>query len=152
MVANCVWQGCFAPARLLDRSPGLQGIPPDTCSMCLAQAPPPPDPTTWIETRAHVDSSVIAPVTVVAMLVIRTVLVEVRQPGSARREWSFLSNRCAMAAGAATASLVSIGGWQAAGFAATAWAVLAGALTAHIVDLRTGPADVRREDSNDTHR
>lgn len=40
MVANCVWQDCFAPAGLLDRSPGLQGIPPDTCSMCLAKAAP----------------------------------------------------------------------------------------------------------------
>jgi len=86
------------------------------------------------------------------MLVIRTALVEIRQPGSAHREWSFLSNRCAMTAGAATASLASVGGWQAVGFAATAWAVLAGALVAHIVDLRSGPAEVRREDSNDAHR
>ncbi|MGW3423666.1 hypothetical protein [Streptomyces phaeochromogenes] len=98
------------------------------------------------------DSSETAPVTVVAMLVIRTALLEIRQPGSSRREWAFLSNPCAMAAGCATPSLVSVGGWQAIGFAATAWAVLAGALVAHIVDLRTGPAEVRREDANDTHR
>ena len=45
-----------------------------------------------------------------------------------------------MAAGCATVSFVSVGVWQAVGFAATAWAVLAGALVAHIVDLSTGPA------------
>ena len=86
------------------------------------------------------DSSLLAPVAVIAMLVIRTALVEIRRPGSAGRQWSFLTKRQATTAGVAAAVLVSAVGWQAAGFAGVAWAVLAGALVAHIVVL-TSRAD-----------
>ncbi|GGR92669.1 hypothetical protein GCM10010269_34630 [Streptomyces humidus] len=86
------------------------------------------------------DASLMAPLAVIAMLVIRTGLVEIRRPGSVRRQWSFLTRRWAVAAGAAAAVLVSVVGWQAAGFGAVAWAVLTGALVAQIADL-TSQAD-----------
>jgi hypothetical protein len=87
----------------------------------------------------RVDASLIAPVTVVALLVIRTALVEMRHPGSARRQWCFLARRRPMTAGATVAVLLCVGGWRAAGIASVAWAVLAGALVAHVVHLSTGP-------------
>jgi hypothetical protein len=85
------------------------------------------------------DPSLIAPVAVVAMLAVRTALVEIRNPGSARRQWPLLADRRAVVAGAGAASVLAVGGWQAASFAAVAWAVLAGALVAYIVALPTGP-------------
>ncbi|WP_405905281.1 MULTISPECIES: hypothetical protein [unclassified Streptomyces] len=94
------------------------------------------------------DPSLIAPVAVVAMLAIRTALAEIRDPGSARQHWSFLCNRRAIAVGAATASILSVGGWQAAGFAAMPWAVLAGTLVAYIGDLRTSPEAEATDDQN----
>ncbi|MDX2546177.1 hypothetical protein ACOT81_27510 [Streptomyces sp. WI04-05B] len=81
------------------------------------------------------DSSVPAPVAVIAMLVIRTALVEIRRPGSAGRQWSFLPRWRATTAGVAAAVLVSAVGWQTAGFAGVAWAVLVGSLVAYVVDL-----------------
>ncbi|MFJ4791077.1 hypothetical protein [Streptomyces sp. NPDC088794] len=89
-----------------------------------------------------------APVAAVAMLVIRTALVEIRHPGSARRQWCFLARRQPMISGATVAVLLSVGGWRAAGFASVAWAVLAGALIAHIVHLSTAPAADRPRDRN----
>ncbi|WP_234441571.1 hypothetical protein [Streptomyces sp. WM6386] len=46
------------------------------------------------------------------------------------------------------AVLLSVVGWRAAGGAAVAWAVLAGALVAHIVHLPTTPAAGRTGDQN----
>lgn len=94
------------------------------------------------------DASLMAPVIVVAMLVIRTALVEIRHPGSARRQWCFLARRRPMTAGAGVAVLLCLVGWRSAGIASVAWAVLAGALTAHIVHLSTGPEAKRAEDRN----
>ncbi|MGW0758394.1 hypothetical protein ACWD1Y_18280 [Streptomyces sp. NPDC002814] len=94
------------------------------------------------------DTSLVAPVTVVAMLVIRTALVEMRHPGSARRQWCFLARRRPMTAGATVAVLLCIGGWRAAGTASVAWAVLAGALVAHLVHLSTGPEADKAENRN----
>ncbi|GHE63160.1 hypothetical protein [Streptomyces capitiformicae] len=94
------------------------------------------------------DASLVAPVTVVAMLVIRTALVEMRHPGSARRQWCFLARRRPMTAGAAVAVLLSVGGWRAAGIASVAWTVLAGTLVAHIVHLSTGPEADKTENRN----
>ncbi|MFG2523510.1 hypothetical protein [Streptomyces sp. NPDC048527] len=94
------------------------------------------------------DASLMAPATVVAMLVIRTALVEIRHPGSARRQWCFLARSRPMTAGATAAVLLSAGGWRAAGIAALAWAVLAGALVAHIVHLSTTPEAERTGDQN----
>ncbi|WP_367318683.1 hypothetical protein [Streptomyces sp. HUAS ZL42] len=84
------------------------------------------------------DTSLVAPVTVAALLIIRTALVEMRHPGSARRQWCFAARRRPMTAGATVAVLLCVGGWRAAGIASVAWAVLAGALVAHVVHLSTG--------------
>lgn len=94
------------------------------------------------------DASLMAPVIVVAMLVIRTALVEIRHPGSTRRQWCFLARGRPMTAGATVALLLSVGGWRAAGVASVAWAVLAGALVAHLVHLSTAPEAERAEDRN----
>ncbi|MXM63907.1 hypothetical protein GR925_10725 [Streptomyces sp. HUCO-GS316] len=94
------------------------------------------------------DTSLVAPVAVVAMLVIRTALVEMRHPGSARRQWCFVARRRPMTAGATVAVLLSVGGWRAAGIASVAWAVLAGALVAHVVHLSTEPEADERESRN----
>ncbi|MDO0937706.1 hypothetical protein QQY66_40490 [Streptomyces sp. DG2A-72] len=85
------------------------------------------------------NTSLVTPVAVIALLVIRTALVEMRHPGSARRQWYFLARRRPMATGATVAVLLCIGGWRAAGTASVAWALLAGALVAHVVNLSTGP-------------
>ncbi|KAB1149980.1 hypothetical protein F7R91_03910 [Streptomyces luteolifulvus] len=94
------------------------------------------------------ETSLVAPVTVAAMLVIRTALVEMRHPGSARRQWCFLARRHPMTAGATAAVLLCVGGWRAAGIASVAWAVLAGALVAHVVHLSTGPEADKTENRN----
>ncbi|MEV1084072.1 hypothetical protein AB0I98_38680 [Streptomyces sp. NPDC050211] len=94
------------------------------------------------------DTSLVAPVTVVAMLVIRTALVEMRHPGSARRQWCFVAHRRPMTAGATVAVLLCVGGWRAAGIASVAWAVLAGALVAHLVHLSTRPEADEAENRN----
>ncbi|MFG2456566.1 hypothetical protein ACGFWE_05785 [Streptomyces sp. NPDC048523] len=85
------------------------------------------------------DASLLAPVAVVALLVIRAALLEIRHPGSARRQRCLLVRRRPMTAGATVSVLLSVGGWRAVGIAAVAWAVLAGALVAHIVHLSTTP-------------
>ncbi|MGP4052706.1 hypothetical protein [Streptomyces sp. 2A115] len=97
------------------------------------------------------DTSLMAPVTVVAILVIRTALVEMRHPGSARRQWCFLAHGRPMTAGATVAVLLSLVGWRAAGIASVAWALLAGALVAHLVHLSTGPEADKAENRNGEH-
>ncbi|WP_328297337.1 hypothetical protein OG389_05550 [Streptomyces sp. NBC_00435] len=70
---------------------------------------------------------------VVAALVIRTAIAEIRQPGSGRRQWKFLTNPRALATGALTAVLLGLLAWVTAGPAAAAWAALAGVLVAYVV-------------------
>ncbi|MEF2528897.1 MULTISPECIES: hypothetical protein [Streptomyces] len=88
------------------------------------------------------DASLLAPVLVAAALVIRTAVVEMRQPGSARRTWAFTGSPRAMAAGATVTAAVLLTGAGRNGWSAVAWAVLAGALTAHLTgsDPRTSAA------------
>ena len=81
------------------------------------------------------DTSLLAPAIMAAALVIRTAVGELRRPGSAREEWAFATNRRAMAAGTATAAAVVLLGRHQSGPAAAAWALLIGALTAHLVHL-----------------
>ncbi|MGW7327863.1 hypothetical protein ACWGIU_04435 [Streptomyces sp. NPDC054840] len=69
---------------------------------------------------------------VVAALVIRTAVAEMRRPGSGRRQWKFLTDPRALANGALTALLLGPLGWATAGPVAAAWAVLAGALVAYV--------------------
>ncbi|NGO07524.1 hypothetical protein G5C60_07605 [Streptomyces sp. HC44] len=94
------------------------------------------------------DASLMAPVTVVAMVVIRTALVEMRHPGSTRRQWCFLARRQPMTAGATAAVLLSLVGRQAAGIASVVWALVAGALVAHVVNLSTAPEADKTENGN----
>ncbi|MFE7763059.1 hypothetical protein [Streptomyces sp. NPDC057438] len=68
---------------------------------------------------------------VIAALVIKTAIGELRTPGSARRQWQFASDRRALAAGTAIATVLL--GWPQAKGAAIAWALLIGTLTAHLV-------------------
>ncbi|MFE7276098.1 hypothetical protein [Streptomyces sp. NPDC057623] len=76
-------------------------------------------------------------VIVVAALVIRTAIVELRRPGSAREQWAFATRGRAVAAGVVAATAVAVLGWPQAGAAALAWAVLAGALVAFLTGRPT---------------
>ncbi|WP_327686409.1 hypothetical protein [Streptomyces sp. NBC_00467] len=73
---------------------------------------------------------------VVAALVIRTAVAELRNPGSARTQWAFVTNTRAVTTGAATAVMLGLLGWRSSGYGALAWAVLAGVLVAALVDRR----------------
>jgi hypothetical protein len=82
------------------------------------------------------DPSVMTVAIVAAALVIKTALVELREPGSARREWAFVTHGRAVGAGLVAALLLGIVGWQHAGYGAVAWAGLAGLLVAYVVGRR----------------
>ncbi|MFD9302591.1 hypothetical protein ACFWCB_07850 [Streptomyces sp. NPDC060048] len=86
------------------------------------------------------DTSLLEPAIVIAALVIRTAITELRHPGSARRQWAFATSSKAMAAGATVAAatiLISGGrfGWAVAG-----WALLIGALAAFLTGRDTPAA------------
>ncbi|MFH9826506.1 MULTISPECIES: hypothetical protein [Streptomyces] len=84
------------------------------------------------------ETSVLMPVIIVVALVIRSAFTEIRHPGSARREWAFITSRRAMAAAGVVAVTVTAIGWSQAGWAAVAWALLAGALTAYVIGRDIG--------------
>ncbi|MEU4492922.1 hypothetical protein AB0F96_05530 [Streptomyces sp. NPDC023998] len=96
--------------------------------------------TTW--TQAAVGCSI-----VVAALVIRTALGEIRRPGTARQQWRFLTNTAAVMTGAA-ASATALGTAVAVsglGPGHAVWALLGGVLTAFIVDRLMDQAGKGRE-------
>ncbi|WP_327261214.1 hypothetical protein OG444_06435 [Streptomyces sp. NBC_01232] len=70
---------------------------------------------------------------VVAALVIRTALAELREPGSGRRQWTALADPRAVSAGALTAVILGVLGWLHAGPEGAVWAGLAGVLVAFTV-------------------
>ncbi len=76
-------------------------------------------------------------VIVVAALVIRTAIGELRRPGSARQQWAGATGGPAVTAGVVAAVAVTATGWSQAGAAALAWAVLAGVLVAFLVGQPT---------------
>lgn len=78
------------------------------------------------------DTSLLAPVIVIAALVIRTAITELRHPGSARRQWAFATSPLAMAVGATVAVATVLIGGARYGWTAAAWALLAGALAAFV--------------------
>ncbi|MEN8656148.1 PGPGW domain-containing protein [Streptomyces sp. 21So2-11] len=90
------------------------------------------------------DASPLAPVIVIAALVIRTALTELRHPGSARRQWAFATRPRAMAAGATAAAATVLIGGSRYGWAAAAWALLIGALTAFLTGRDTPAAPATR--------
>lgn len=79
------------------------------------------------------DHSVMPVAIIAAVLVIRTALMELRQPGSARREWAFVSNGPSLAAGLLAALLLGALGWPSMRYAAVAWSMLAGVLVAYLI-------------------
>ncbi|MET7377827.1 hypothetical protein ABZT08_03235 [Streptomyces sp. NPDC005526] len=84
------------------------------------------------------DASLLAPAIFIAAIVIRTALLELRHPGNARQQWATLAgDGKALAAGGTTGVATVLLGWGMAGPAALAWAVLTGALTAHLVHQST---------------
>ncbi|MCY0955278.1 hypothetical protein [Streptomyces sp. H27-S2] len=77
---------------------------------------------------------------VVAVLVIRTAVTELREPGAGRRQWRFLREPRALAAGALVAIVLALaGGRSAAGASALPWALMAGALVAFTIGGRPPP-------------
>lgn len=86
------------------------------------------------------DTSLLAPMIIIAALVVRTALTELKQPGSARRQWAFVTNPKAMTAGATVATATVLIGGASFGWAAAAWALLIGALTAFLTGRDTPAA------------
>ncbi|WP_331747337.1 hypothetical protein OG365_40300 (plasmid) [Streptomyces sp. NBC_00853] len=78
------------------------------------------------------DASLLAPVIVIASLVIRTAVTELRRPGSGRRQWAFATSPLAMASGATAAAATVLTGGDHYVWATAAWALLAGALVAFV--------------------
>ncbi|WP_217212902.1 hypothetical protein [Streptomyces sp. AC550_RSS872] len=66
----------------------------------------------------------------IAVLVIKTAVMQLRDPGSARREWAFVTDGVALAGGVLTAVVVGAVGWSYGGNGAVAWALLVGLLVA----------------------
>ncbi|WP_240797868.1 hypothetical protein [Streptomyces sp. F001] len=83
------------------------------------------------------DPSVMTVAIVIAALVIKTAVLEFRDPGTARREWAFVRDGVALAGGSVTALAVSALGWPYGGMGAVAWALLAGLLVAQVMGRRS---------------
>ncbi|WP_329113323.1 hypothetical protein [Streptomyces sp. NBC_01353] len=75
-------------------------------------------------------SAVLGVAIVIALLVIRTAVHELRVPGSGARQWAFLGEPRALAVGAFAGLLLGAIGWASIGPASMPWAVLAGLLVA----------------------
>ncbi|MGC0328021.1 hypothetical protein RKD23_001011 [Streptomyces sp. SAI-170] len=69
---------------------------------------------------------------VLALLVIRTAVAELKDPGTARREWAFLRHARALATGLTALTLFAVLGWAISGPASLPWAALVGLLVARI--------------------
>ncbi|MCB5180096.1 hypothetical protein [Streptomyces antimicrobicus] len=76
---------------------------------------------------------------VIAALVIRTAVAELRDPGAGRRQWRFLRDPRALAAGAGVTLVLALAGWRSGGAPALPWAVLAGVLVAFTLGGRVPP-------------
>ncbi|MYT20834.1 hypothetical protein GTW69_11125 [Streptomyces sp. SID7760] len=70
---------------------------------------------------------------VLAALVVKAAFAELGEPGSGRRQWLFLTDRRAVAAGAFTALALGLPGWWQAGAEGLVWAGLAGILVAFVM-------------------
>lgn len=71
---------------------------------------------------------------IIAMLLLRVAIGELRRPGSTRQQWLFLRNRIAVAAGAVAFVLTVGAGWFVGKDGVLMWAVLIGLLVAFIAD------------------
>ncbi|WP_318209250.1 MULTISPECIES: hypothetical protein [unclassified Streptomyces] len=73
---------------------------------------------------------------VLAILAIRTALKEMREPGSAQHEWTFLHDRHSLTVALASATGLGALAWTLTGPAAVPWAVLAGLLVGRVFSWR----------------
>ena len=69
---------------------------------------------------------------VLALLAVRTALSEMREPGSARDEWTFLRERRGLLTFVGTASVLAAVSWTISGPAHLPWVCLAALLVARI--------------------
>ncbi|WP_329307990.1 hypothetical protein [Streptomyces microflavus] len=81
------------------------------------------------------DAGLIAPVVIIAFMVVRTALAELRTPGAARATWAFIRDPAAAAAAAVPVAAVLVSGSR----AVLAWGLLAGSLTGHLVHQVRSP-------------
>ncbi|MET9677812.1 hypothetical protein ABZY68_32680 [Streptomyces sp. NPDC006482] len=77
-----------------------------------------------------VGSAVLGVAIVIALLVVRAAVHELRAPGSGARRWAFLRDARACAVGAFAGLVLGAVGWASTGPASIPWAVLAGLLVA----------------------
>ncbi|MBT2438608.1 hypothetical protein J7E93_00385 [Streptomyces sp. ISL-36] len=87
------------------------------------------------------DASVMTVVIVAALLVCRSAVLEMREPGAGRRAWAFLRDRRALGAGLTAALLLGGFGWGTIGAGAVPWACLAGVLVASVSARRRTPGE-----------
>ncbi|WP_327165517.1 hypothetical protein [Streptomyces zaomyceticus] len=83
-------------------------------------------------TVAEAPTALLGAAVILALLVIRTAVQELREPGNARREWACLRDRRAVVLGTVTVLVLGAVGWTFTGPAAVPWAVLAGLLATRI--------------------
>ncbi|CUM36799.1 hypothetical protein BN2537_2563 [Streptomyces venezuelae] len=83
-------------------------------------------------TVAEAPTALLGAAVILALLVIRTAVQELREPGSARREWACLRDRRAVVLGTVTVLVLGAVGWTFTGPAALPWAALAGLLATRI--------------------
>ncbi|MFE6623694.1 hypothetical protein ACFZBP_07740 [Streptomyces sp. NPDC008086] len=72
----------------------------------------------------------------IAVLVIKTAVMQLRDPGTARREWAFVTDGVALSGGALTAVVVGVLGWSYGGSGVVAWALIVGLLVAQVMGRR----------------
>ncbi|MFE0631142.1 hypothetical protein ACFW3D_29820 [Streptomyces sp. NPDC058864] len=79
------------------------------------------------------EATPIAPAVVIAALIVRTGLDELRHPGTARHYWAFIHDRRAQGAGIGIGAIATSLAWPDTGWAAPAWAVLISLLVAFLI-------------------
>ncbi|MET9569548.1 hypothetical protein ACFYNW_23785 [Streptomyces virginiae] len=82
------------------------------------------------------EATVLLATVVLAALVIRTAVEELREPGRGRARWAFLKDRRALAAGAFLMVALGSLGWKLGGGQGLVWACLAGVLAAYATNSR----------------
>ncbi|TXS22928.1 hypothetical protein EAO71_23025 [Streptomyces sp. ms191] len=85
------------------------------------------------------DPTAMTAVIVAAALVCRAAVLELREPGTGRRAWAFVTDRRALGTGATVALLLGVVGWGAVGGTAVVWACLVGVVVASLSAERRPP-------------
>ncbi|MFD8413918.1 hypothetical protein [Streptomyces sp. NPDC059650] len=84
----------------------------------------------------ELEPALLTAVFVLAVLVVRIAVGELREPGRGRADWEFLKDRQALVAGAAVALVSCVLGWWYAGGQGLVWGALAGVLVAYATGAR----------------